>query len=43
MHAVQIRYSDSNLFPSVEEVNSYYQLAIDITAKALATELIVFP
>jgi HEPN domain-containing protein len=39
-YAVQIRYPDSNLFPSIEEATSYYQLAIRV--KTLVTALIVF-
>jgi HEPN domain-containing protein len=38
--AVQGRYPDSNLDPTVTEAKSYYQLALQI--QALATERIVF-
>lgn len=40
-YAVQIRYPDSNLFPSIEEAKSYYQLAIKV--KVMIAERIVFP
>jgi len=40
-YAVQIRYPDSNLFPSIEEAKSYYQLAIKV--KMMVAERIVFP
>jgi len=39
-YAVQGRYPDSNLMPSKEEAESYYQLALEI--KSLIKERIVF-
>jgi len=39
-YAVQGRYPDSNLMPSKEEAESYYQLALQI--KSLVTERIIF-
>jgi HEPN domain-containing protein len=40
-YAVQGRYPDSNLMPTIEEAKSYYQLAI--RTRGLVTERIVFP
>jgi HEPN domain-containing protein len=39
-YAVQGRYPDSNLIPTIEETKSYYQLALQV--KSLVTERIVF-
>jgi len=39
-YAVQGRYPDSNLIPTIAEAQSYYQLAIKV--KGLVTERIVF-
>ncbi|HWZ16207.1 MAG TPA: HEPN domain-containing protein [Mucilaginibacter sp.] len=39
-YAVQGRYPDSNLMPSKEEAESYYQLALEI--KSLTNERIIF-
>jgi len=39
-YAVQGRYPDTNLMPTKEEAEGYYQLALQI--KSLATERIIF-